>query len=116
MLLEQMALDLGYEVVGPASTVDEALSLLASNPCDGAVLDVTLANGVVSTPVAEALRSRGIPFLFASGHGAGGLDNPGNAPVLSKPFLSNDLEKALRRLFEARADPIPADQKTIASG
>jgi len=116
MLLEQMVLDLGYEVVGPASTVDEALSLLERDPCDGAVLDVTLGNGVLSTPVAEALRAKGVPFLFASGHGAAGVDNAGDAPVLTKPFFFGDLEKALHGLFDAPTGPIAAEQKTKASG
>jgi CheY-like chemotaxis protein len=100
MAVEQMVQDLGYEVVGPALTVDEALSLLEREACDCAILDMNLGRGVVSTPVAQALQARGIPFLFASGHGSNGTgEEPGAVPVLDKPFLIHDLEKALHRLL-----------------
>jgi DNA-binding response OmpR family regulator len=95
MLVEQMAQDLGYDVVGPALTVDEALSLIQRETFDCAILDMNLGHGVSSTPVAEALRAKGVPFLFASGYGAKGpFANPA-APILNKPFLTDELETAL---------------------
>jgi CheY-like chemotaxis protein len=100
MLVEQMAEDLGFAVVGPALTVDEALSLVAGEEFDCAVLDMNLGQGVSSAPVAEALRAKGVPFLFASGYGAnGGGENLGAAPVLNKPFLTHDLERALQSIL-----------------
>jgi DNA-binding response OmpR family regulator len=100
MLVEQMAQDLGYDVVGPALTVDEALSLIDRETLDGAILDMNLGHGISSTPVAEALRARSIPFLFASGYGSQGtVENLSAAPVLNKPFLTHDLEKALHGIL-----------------
>jgi CheY-like chemotaxis protein len=100
MLVEQMADDLGYDVVGPALTVDEALSLIDKETIDCAVLDMNLGQGISSAPVAESLRARGVPFLFASGYGANGtVENLSAAPVLNKPFLTQDLEKALQSIF-----------------
>lgn len=57
----------GAEVVGPASSVDEAYRLTCSTAIDGAVLDVNL-RGETIFPVAEALGERGVPFVFATGY------------------------------------------------
>jgi hypothetical protein len=43
--------------------------------CDIAILDVNL-NGQKTFPIAEALSRRGMPFVFATGYGAGGLSAP----------------------------------------
>ena len=100
MLVEQMVEDLGYDVVGPALTIDEALSLIDREIFDCAVLDMNLGHGISSAPVAEALRTKGVPFLFASGYGANGtVENLSTVPVLNKPFLAHDLEKALQRIL-----------------
>jgi CheY-like chemotaxis protein len=58
---------LGAVVLGPVSSVGEALELLErERPADIAILDVRLGDEAV-TPIAQALRQRGIPFIFASG-------------------------------------------------
>jgi DNA-binding NtrC family response regulator len=59
----------GAVVVGPAPTVERALSLMAAEPELGAaVLDVNLGGEPVF-PVADALIERHIPFVFATGYG-----------------------------------------------
>jgi CheY-like chemotaxis protein len=57
----------GFEVVGPAGRLAQALQLAAARPLDCALLDVNLA-GEYCFPVADALRARGIPFLFVTGY------------------------------------------------
>ncbi|AZO56398.1 MULTISPECIES: hypothetical protein [unclassified Mesorhizobium] len=57
----------GCGVIGPASSVKDALERIDSAPLDGAVLDVNL-NGERSFPIAEHLASRGIPFVFLAGY------------------------------------------------
>ena len=57
----------GAHVIGPAASVEDALALLATEPVDGAILDVSLGREKVF-PVAEALATRGIPFVFATGY------------------------------------------------
>ena len=100
MLVEQMLEDLGYAVVGPALTVAEALSLSEREDFDCAVLDMNLGHGISSAPVADALRAKGVPFIFASGYGSNAaVDNLSAAPVLKKPFLTHDLEKALQAIL-----------------
>ena len=60
---------LGAEIVGMAASVGEALSLIEAegNRIDGAVLDVNLGGDRVY-PVADALISRAISFVFATGY------------------------------------------------
>lgn len=98
MLVEDALLDAGAVVIGPVATVVEALALLERELPDVAVLDLNLA-GETSTPVADALASRGVPFVVATGYGADGLP-PGHAevPVLAKPYDPDDLTSALGRL------------------
>lgn len=62
---------------------------------DLAILDVNI-NGKEIYPVAEALAARGVPFVFATGYGNGGLrmDYRGR-PTLSKPFLRCELLRVL---------------------
>jgi iron complex transport system substrate-binding protein len=46
-----------------------------------------------------ALKARGVPFAFASGYGAAGVEEDHrDAPVLQKPFRQIDLERALAGL------------------
>jgi CheY-like chemotaxis protein len=58
----------GATVIGPVATREQALALLASDaPLDAAVLDINLQGDAVY-PVADALRARGVPFVFATGY------------------------------------------------
>lgn len=58
----------GARVLGPVGSVDDAMAMIAQAPrIDGAVLDINLRETMVF-PVAEALRARGVPFVFATGY------------------------------------------------
>ena len=85
----------GFEVVGPAATVREALELLHEAPVDAAVLDVHLT-GEMSFPVAEALIASGTPFVFVTGFNV--TDLPAafrHHPLVSKPLMAERLLAAL---------------------
>lgn len=100
MLVEDTLADIGCEVVGVASDLEEATAMAAALTLDAAVLDVNL-NGVRTFPVAETLSARRIPFLFSTGYGATGIpDGLKPAPVLTKPFRRKDLELALRATLD----------------
>ena len=64
--LESAVEEANGQVIGPASTVREALKLLHANEVDAAILDANLPDGDV-TPVAEELIAAGIPFLISTG-------------------------------------------------
>lgn len=101
MLIEDMLQELGCEVVGPASRLDEALALAKEADLDCAVLDVNLG-GQPIFPLADLLRERGRPFAFATGYGDAGLrDVDRGSPVLQKPFREGDLARVLGELRAA---------------
>ncbi len=103
MLIEDILTDMGATVVGPAGRVNKALDLLGAEQVDAALLDVNLA-GEMTTPVAEELRRRGIPFAFATGYGDAGLRYiDKGSPVLQKPFREGDLARVLGELRAASA-------------
>ena len=87
----------GAEVLGPAPSVARALRALeeAEPAPDGAVLDINLGGERVY-PVAEALRARGVPFVFVTGYDPGAVPEAhAAAPVLSKPVTMAAVAKAL---------------------
>jgi CheY-like chemotaxis protein len=60
--LEDMLIELGCRVVGPAARVSQALVIVEKEPIDAAVLDVNL-NGEKCYPIADALSAAGLaPF------------------------------------------------------
>ena len=70
MDLKQALESAGVDVLGPVASVADALRLLAGHPPpDGAVLDINLGGESVF-PLCEALRSRGVLFVFATGYNA----------------------------------------------
>lgn len=98
MLIEDMLGDLGCEVIGPASRIEDALVLVDSAAIDCAVLDVNLG-GQPIFPLADILRERGAPFAFATGYGDAGLrEADRGTPVLQKPFREIDLARVLGEL------------------
>jgi CheY-like chemotaxis protein len=95
LLLEDMLLDFGCEVVGPAARLSAALDAAAREKIDLAILDVNVA-GESIYPVADALKDRLIPFVFSTGYGSAGIkDAYRDRPVLQKPFAQHDLKQKL---------------------
>ena len=91
MTFEDMLIDFGCCVL-KAGRVAKAAQLAATAAIDGAILDVNVAGETVY-PVADELRRRRIPFLFATGYGAGGLRaDYRDWPTLGKPFRQRDLQ------------------------
>jgi PAS domain S-box-containing protein len=93
---------LGWAIVGPASTLNGAQSLLSKN-FDAAVLDVNLRGRSVY-PLAEALAERDVPFVFCTGYEM--ADPEGRfpeVPVIRKPAHPATVSAALFDLLKARA-------------
>jgi CheY-like chemotaxis protein len=99
MLIEDIVTDLGHEVAGSATRLDQALDLARTASFDAAILDVNLA-GQRSFPVADVLKARGIPFIFATGYDGDGLgEGYRDAVMLRKPFQADDVAKAFAKLM-----------------
>jgi len=98
--LESVLRRSGFDVLGPASSVDQALDLLKSQRPDAAVLDVTLGGEKV-TPVAVLLKQWGVPFVLASASDPAELarhDVLANVPNLGKPTDMERLVEVVRSL------------------
>jgi CheY-like chemotaxis protein len=95
MLIEDMLDELGCKLVGPATNVPRALELIGKERVEVAVLDLNL-DGKDTYAIADALRQKNVPFIFATGYGSTGMrPEYGDRPVLQKPFQAKDLETAL---------------------
>jgi CheY-like chemotaxis protein len=100
LLAELLAID-GADVIGPVASLDGAMRLVAEGePIDGALLDINLA-GEHSWPVAEALRRRGVPFVFLSGSSDAEELPPAlrSARRLVKPVQHGPLIRAVEEAF-----------------
>jgi CheY-like chemotaxis protein len=97
MYLEDLLTGMGHHVVGPAARLSEAMKLAREENIDFAVLDMNLA-GVQSYPVADILRQRGIPFVFATGYGGEGVAEEYRCEsTLCKPYTSRELEEVVAK-------------------
>jgi CheY-like chemotaxis protein len=94
MLLEDMLGELGYTVAAEAAGIEEALEATKNADFDLAILDADL-NGQPALPVAEALVTRGTPFVFATGYGEVPELYQGR-PMLTKPFQMDGLKQMLQ--------------------
>jgi CheY-like chemotaxis protein len=109
----------GAAVVGPAPTRETALALLASERIDIAVLDIVL-HGELVFSVADYLKVRAIPFIFATGYSQASLPAQyRDIATWEKPFDAYALALALANLTGDvaqsgvdRVDPDPAALKT----
>ncbi|MGY4504834.1 CheY-like chemotaxis protein [Bradyrhizobium sp. GM24.11] len=87
MMVADMLEELGYKVAAEAGEINEALRLAQATEFDIAILDVNV-NGKVISPVADLIREKGCPFIFATGYGSSGLpeqyrDRAGAAEAVS---------------------------------
>jgi CheY-like chemotaxis protein len=91
------ALGCTYEMAG---RVGKAVALATTGTFDAAILDMNLA-GEVGYPIADALNRRDIPFVIATGYGAEGIEaDYRDRPLLSKPYLPEQVEAALLRVLD----------------
>ena len=103
MMVVDMIEELGHVVAAEAGQIDQALELAQSADFDLAILDVNV-NGKIITSVAELIKSRNLPLIFATGYGAAGL--PGefeDYPALQKPFQLEALAASIEEALHPRA-------------
>lgn len=88
--------DLGFEVVGPSTHLDDALTMAKNQEFDVACLDVNLGRGKTSEPIARLLAERGIPYVYITAYEASQIPFAAKGDtVIRKPVSISDLKKAL---------------------
>jgi DNA-binding response OmpR family regulator len=103
-MLEIVLGDAGCVVVGPASSVADALALAADAPLDAAILDVNLGGEPVF-PLADVLAARQVPFVFVTGYGVNGVDGGRYADiaVVQKPYDDEEMVETIAELIARRS-------------
>jgi two-component system, response regulator PdtaR len=96
----------GHEVVGPASSAQEAMELAADRLPQLALLDVDLHGAGSGLEVAHFCSDLGIPAVFLSGSKVAPEERDGAAGLLSKPYLPNELLQAVE-YFQSECHSIP---------
>jgi CheY-like chemotaxis protein len=88
--------DAGARVVGPVATVEAALRLIEGGAViDCAVIDLNL-KGEMAFPIADALRQRGVRFVFSTGYHDPVLPARfADVIVVEKPLLPVKIAEAL---------------------
>ena len=105
MFIEDCLQDAGYEVVALADSLRTGLALATTVPLDAAVLDVNL-RGEISSPIADALLRRNIPFIICSAYDAATIRGlPAGVPRLSKLLEPQQLTAALAAAIRLRRRP-----------
>jgi CheY-like chemotaxis protein len=97
-MVEDMLIELGAVVVGPASTIAKGLALAGSEEIDAALLDVNVRNERID-PIADVLKGRGIPMIFATGYGARAFVDARQATCIDKPFTQERLASELAKIL-----------------
>lgn len=100
LLLEDMLIELGADVVGPFASLAAAVAAAGQDDFDVALIDMNLG-AERADDVARVLAGRGIPFALASGE-PDPAHSLGQTAVLRKPFTFDDIAAALHRLNDAR--------------
>ena len=101
MMVADMLEELGYRVVAEAGEISEAIRLAQTTEFDFAILDVNV-NGKVISPVAELIKLRNRPFIFATGYGSSGLpEEYRDRPALQKPFQLETLAKMIETTLKS---------------
>ena len=104
--------DEGCQIVGPAATLQKALSLIESKEIDAALLDANLAGDPVDT-LAAALVRRKIPFAFVSGYGREGLPEAyRQATLIKKPFQRQRLIDVIQQMLTKVDTVVPLRRTT----
>jgi two-component system, response regulator PdtaR len=94
-LTATILLHAGHDVVGPASSAQEAMQLAVARKPQLALLDIDLHGAGSGLDVAHLCSELGIPAVFVSGSRVSPEERDGAAGSLSKPYLPNDLLQAV---------------------
>ena len=101
MDIEMTLAGAGYKNLSVHSKTETALSRISESAPVAALLDFNLGKDMTSLPVAEALRDRGVPFIFLTGYTEAMVQFPDNlpdVPRIAKPFRDTELLVAVKNM------------------
>ena len=94
--------ELGHAIAAETGHVDRALELAQSAEFDLAILDVNV-EGKQIIQVAELIKTRGCPIIFATAYGPDDLPEAFRVyPILQKPFELHAMAKAIDEVIRSR--------------
>ncbi len=102
MDIETSLIDAGYQVIGPAGTVEAAKKLITDGNCDAALVDANLGGQIASDRLAVSLaRRRTFRSLFVhTGYGRDALPQEFRENMLlGKPFSPDQLLSVVSTLL-----------------
>jgi DNA-binding NtrC family response regulator len=94
----------GGRPVGPASSVEQARSIMDDHEIDAAILDLNL-RGEMAYPLVAELSERAVPCVIMSGYGPDSLPEAlRGVPSLEKPVDYDRVVESLKAQLTAKAD------------
>ncbi|CAM3743282.1 response regulator [Litorimonas haliclonae] len=116
MDLEDTFIGAGFSVIGPVADVESGLSLIEEHRPDIATLDYNLGREN-SVPIANALASIGVPYIFLSGQMSRVIETH-DVPerlIVGKPYVPSKLLKLISRTID-KATPSSNSRSEPGSG
>ncbi len=114
MSLRSMLEELGCEVSGTATSLDEGVRLAATVKADMAIVDLSLA-GRKALPIIEVLARRNIPVVASSGYDLDGMDGVEVHGKLQKPYSLTQLEAVVKQALDGPAANPPGPGSAVGS-
>ncbi|KAB2919328.1 MAG: response regulator [Hyphomicrobiaceae bacterium] len=98
----------GHKVIGPARSLQAGMSLVEQEEIDIALVDVSLGRET-STPIADRLLARKVPFAFVTGYSDAAMlpEHLREMPRLIKPYVPADVRRLLDGLLDKSRRGLP---------
>jgi DNA-binding LytR/AlgR family response regulator len=107
--LESIVEKLGYQVIASVPDFAQAITVLANQQVDFALLDIELAGAENGLDVGEKLHALQIPFIIATNHGKDDYYNRvkqmTNCLFLAKPINIYTLDSSIKLLLQSAEKP-----------
>ena len=100
LVLEDIIIEAGGEVVGPVRSNREAIDLIGRRPIDLALIDVNVVDGD-TTPTMRLLRENGVPTMVCTGGMLPlAMQREGfSGPVYTKPIAPAEILRGLEGIM-----------------
>jgi CheY-like chemotaxis protein len=115
MTVADQLCELGYEIAGTATTMEQARRAAASSQIDAALLDLNL-HGQLTDEIGDILAAREIPFALMTGYSKAAPGTFVDVLVLRKPFSDADLKHTIESLLGKSTPLAPPPTSSTSIG